>query len=133
MVEPKYLKEIYRAYEKGIPNVGPTYMGKTIGVNKATAYQALQKLASTGYGMYLKNKGFVLNENGKKYAKILMRKHRLLECLIVETFGLSPCEACREASNIDALLGEKISKALEEKYNHRRVCPCGNEIPEVKI
>ena len=107
MVEPKYLKEIYRAYEKGIPIVGPTYMGKTIGVNKATAYQALQKLASTGYGMYLKNKGFVLNENGKKYAKILMRKHRLLECLIVETFGLSPCEACREASNIDALLGEK--------------------------
>jgi len=133
MVESKYLKEIYRAYEKGIPVVGPTYIGKVIGVNKATAYQALQKLASMDYGIYLKNKGFVLNDKGKKDAKILMRKHRLLECMIVETFGLSPCEACKEASNIDALMGEKLSVALEKKYDGRRICPCGNEIPEVKI
>ncbi len=132
MVESKYLKEAYRAYEKGIPVVGPTYIGKTIGVNKTTAYQALQKLVKRNYGIYLKNKGFVIGEQGRKIAKKLMRRHRLIECLIVDTFGLSPCEACREAGNIDAFVGEKMSAALEKKYDGRRLCPCGNEIPEVE-
>ena len=132
MMESKYLKEAYRAYEKGIPVVGPTYIGKALGVNKTTAYQALQKLAKMNYGTYLKNKGFVLGEYGRKIAKALIRKHRLIECHIVEDFGLSPCEACREASNIDAFIGEKINAALERKYKQYRFCPCGNEIPEVK-
>ncbi|MBW1933921.1 MAG: hypothetical protein JRI56_13280 [Deltaproteobacteria bacterium] len=44
MTESKYLKEVYRAYENGIPVVGPTYIGTMLGVNKTTAYQALQKL-----------------------------------------------------------------------------------------
>ncbi|RLF63648.1 MAG: metal-dependent transcriptional regulator [Thermoplasmata archaeon] len=132
MVESKYLKEIYRAYEKGIPVVGPTYIGNAIGVNKATAYQALQKLASMDYGTYIKNKGFVLNERGKEDGKRLMRRHRLLECMIVETFGLPPHEACMEAGNIDAFVGEKLNIVLEKKYDGRKTCPCGNEIPEAK-
>ncbi|MEA2055195.1 MAG: metal-dependent transcriptional regulator [Candidatus Thermoplasmatota archaeon] len=129
MTDSKYLKEVYRAYEKGVPLVGPTYLGKVVGVNKATAYQSLQKLARMNYGTYIKNKGFVVNNRGKENARILIRRHRLLECLIVDTLGLSPCEACREAGNIDTFMGKHFDMALERKYSDRHLCPCGNEIP----
>jgi len=132
MTESKYLKEVYRAYENGIPVVGPTYIGTMLGVNKTTAYQALQKLVKMDYGTYLKNKGFILGERGRDTAKRLIRHHRLLECLIVDSLGLSPKEACREADSMDIFMGEGISTALEKKYESRRLCPCGNEIPEVK-
>lgn len=132
MTESKYLKEAYRAYENGIPVVGPTYIGAATGVNKATAYQALQKLVKMNYGIYLKNKGFIIGERGRDMARKLIRRHRLLECLIVDSLGLSPKDACREADSMDIFMGADINTALEKKYESRRLCPCGNEIPEVK-
>ncbi len=124
----RYIKEIYRAYEEGIPLVGPTYISKVLEVSKTTAQQALKNLAKKGYGKYIERKGFIINSKGIDEAKKLIRKHRLLEAFLVEIFCLDAEEACREASKIDAFASENLINLIEEKYKFTE-CPCGNKIP----
>lgn len=124
------MKEIYRAYEDGKIIVGPTEIATKLGIAKSTAYNALKNLASNGYGIYIERKGFIINSYGIKVAKKIMRKHRLIECFIVDMLSLSPKQACMEASKIDEVAGEKFIEALENKYGKRKKCPCGKIIPK---
>ena len=123
------LKEIYREYEEGKIIVGPTDISKKIGVAKSTAYHSLKELARKGYGEYIERKGFIINEKGLKIARLLMRRHRLLECFIYNTLSLSAEEACREAERIDAIVGEKFMEEVEKRYGGYKKCPCGKDIP----
>ncbi len=124
----KYMKEIYRAYEDGIPLVGPTYLSNILNISKTTAQQALKNLAKKGYGKYIERKGFIVNSKGIEEAKKIIRKHRLLEAFFVEIFSLDAKEACREASKIDIFASDDLIKLIEEKYGFTE-CPCGNKIP----
>lgn len=124
----RYVMEVYRAYEKGLPIVGPTYISKALNVSKSSACQALKNLAKKGYGKYIERKGFVLNSRGIEEAKKIIKKHRLLECFLAEIFSLDATQACIEASKIDVFASEKLIELIEEKFNYS-YCPCGNKIP----
>jgi DtxR family Mn-dependent transcriptional regulator len=126
----EYLREIYRIYEEGLPIVGPTHISRIMGVNKATAYEALNNLVKIGWGTYIKGKGFLLNEEGIQVAKLALRKHRLLECYLADTLGMSFEDICDEVSIFDSHVGDAVISALEERYGTERLCPCGNEIPK---
>ncbi|MCD6573042.1 MAG: metal-dependent transcriptional regulator [Thermoplasmata archaeon] len=123
------MKEIYREYEEGKMVVGPTDIATRTGMAKSTAYHALKELARNGYGRYIEKKGFILNSKGLKMAKKAMRRHRLLECFIVEMLELSPEKACMEASKIDGVVGEEFMMEIEKKYGGYKKCPCGKKIP----
>jgi len=123
------MKEIYRAYEAGIPIVGPTQIAKSLNVSKSTAYQMLKHLAQLGYGFYLERKGFVVNKKGIEEAKKIMRKHRILESFLADNFSMEACKACKEADKIDGCIGDDVINMIEEKFDYR-VCPCGNTIPK---
>ncbi len=125
----RYMKEIYRAYENGLPVVGPTYLSQALGISKSTAHHMLKNLAKKGYGKYIERKGFIINSEGIKEAKKIMRKHRLLECFFVDIFSLDASQACKEANRIDAFAGDELIKLIEEKFDYK-CCPCGNEIPK---
>jgi len=126
----RFMKEIYRAYENGKPIVGPTEIARKLKISKSTAYNGLKNLASDGYGTYIEKKGFIINLNGIKLAKKIIRKHRLIECFIADALFLSPKQACIEADKIDSIVGEEFVKALEKKYGNYTECPCGNRIPK---
>lgn len=122
------IRTLYKAWEKGIYVVGPTYLAREYRIPKSTAQKILFDLEKSGYGSYVKKKGFVLNEKGINAGKKVTRKHRLLECLLDE-MGLSRDVICEEASRIDHVIGENFEKILEKKYGGRERCPCGNVIP----
>ena len=125
----RYMKEIYRAHEKGLLIVGPTYISKVIGVSKSTAHHMLKNLEKKGYGKYIERKGFLFNEEGIREARKIMRRHRLLESFFAQIFSFTPSQACKEASKIDAYAGDELIDIIEEKYNYK-CCPCGHEIPK---
>lgn len=125
----RYLKEIYRAYEEGIPLVGPTQISKALNVSKSTAHHMLKNMASMGYGIYMERKGFMLNEKGMEMARRIMRKHRIIESFLVSTFSMSACQACEEADRIDGCIGDDVVKMMEKRFNYTK-CPCGKEIPK---
>ena len=103
----RYMKEIYRAHENGMPVVGPTYLARAIGVSKSTAHHMLKNMERMGYGRYIERKGFVLNERGMEEARKIMRKHRLLESFLATIFSLSPEKACMEAGKKFKIVNRK--------------------------
>lgn len=125
----RYMKEIYRAYENGMPVVGPTYISKVLGIKKSTAHHMLKNLAEMGYGKYIDRKGFFINSKGIEEGEKIIKKHRLIECFLAETFLLDKEKACMEAGKIDEYFGEELIKFIEEKFKYEN-CPCGNRIPE---
>jgi len=125
----KYMIEIYRAYENGLPIVGPTYLAKSLQISKSSAQQALKNLAEKGYGEYIERKGFLINEKGLEEAKKIVKKHRLLESFLADIFSLDAITACNEASKIDAFASENLINLIEKKLGYE-YCPCGHKIPK---
>ncbi len=125
------LRTIYSAVEEGIAVVGPSYVSLCLGIPKSSAQSKLIKLAEDGLGTYIPGKGLLFNEKGINEAKKAVKKHRLLEWLMVE-LGMEASSACKEAAKIENHAGEELVRLLEKKYGPRKVCPCGNRIPEVE-
>ncbi|MEM1578920.1 MAG: metal-dependent transcriptional regulator [Archaeoglobaceae archaeon] len=122
------IRTMFTAWENGIYVIGPTYISCTLKISKSTAQKLLLRLTELGYGVYVGRKGFVFSEKGLKEGKKILRKHRLLECLL-EDMGIEKSKVCSEASKIDCMLGEELEKLIEERYGMREKCPCGKPIP----
>lgn len=122
------IKTLFISWEKGEIVVGPSELSKKLEIPKSTAHKILIRMSKLGYGIYIEKKGFILTEKGLKEGRKLLRKHRLIECLL-EDIGLDREFVCDEASRIDIEIGEKFEKLIERKYGNRVTCPCGKLIP----
>uniref|UniRef100_A0A7J2TI99 Metal-dependent transcriptional regulator n=1 Tax=Archaeoglobus fulgidus TaxID=2234 RepID=A0A7J2TI99_ARCFL len=122
------IKTLFIAWEKGEYVVGPSDLAKNLKIPKSTAQKILVKISELGYGTYIEKKGLILNEKGLKEGRRIMRRHRLLECML-EDLGVKKEFVCSEASKIDLEIGEELEKFIEEKYGKRVICPCGKPIP----
>ncbi|MCS7119495.1 MAG: metal-dependent transcriptional regulator [Archaeoglobaceae archaeon] len=128
-METKFIiKTLFIAWENGNYVVGPSDLSKKLDIPKSTAYKILIKMSKLGYGVYLERKGFLLTDKGLKEGKKLIRRHRLLECLL-EDLGVRKELICIEASKIDLDIGEEFEKFIEKKYGQKVTCPCGKPIP----
>ncbi len=123
------VRRLCGAVERGAGVIGPTQLAEELRISKSTAHKLLNDLSELGYGQYVPKKGLILNENGKSEARMAVRMHRLLECML-DDLGVE--EFCREAERIELVAGEGLIRALETKYGDREFCPCGKRIPEVK-
>ncbi|MCS7144008.1 MAG: metal-dependent transcriptional regulator [Archaeoglobaceae archaeon] len=122
------IRTLFIAWEEGNYVIGPSYIAQKLSIPKSTAQKMLIELSKLGYGIYVEKKGFILTELGLKEGKRIVRKHRLLECLL-EDIGIDKAEICEEASKIDLMLGKGLEMLIEEKYGKRERCPCGKPIP----
>ncbi|MEG9194640.1 MAG: metal-dependent transcriptional regulator [Candidatus Methanoglobus sp.] len=122
------IRTLFKAHESGNYVIGPSYLAEELEIPKSTAQKILLRLSELGYGFYIEKKGFILSEHGLREGKKILRKHRLLECLL-EDLGLDKSEICEEASKIDLALGDGLERLIEERYGKRERCPCGKPIP----
>lgn len=128
-METKFIiRTLFTAWENGDIVVGPSYLAEKLEISKSTAQKLLLKLSELGYGIYVEKKGFILTEEGLREGKRIVRKHRLLECLL-EDIGIEKTCICEEASKIDLSLGKELERLIEERYGKRERCPCGKPIP----
>ena len=63
-------------------------------------------------------------------AREKLKHHRLLEVLMAEALGMSPDEAHNESVKIMLLASCEFVNYIDQRYEHPRVCPCGEDIPE---
>ncbi len=123
------LRTAYMAAEK-MKIVGPSYIAEALNVSKSTAQRMLIRLSEMGFGEYVPKKGFIFNESGIRAAERVLRKHRLIECLLAE---LGVRDVCSEAEKIESVIGDELLRIIEMRYGDRKFCPCGNRIPEAEL
>jgi DtxR family Mn-dependent transcriptional regulator len=71
----------------------------------------------------------VLTDNGEKYARRLVRCHRLWEVFFHEVLGLKDFEA--DACFMEHGMSDEAEQALTRFLNYPAVCPDGKTIPSV--
>lgn len=71
-----------------------------------------------------------LNEQGEDLAAGIIRRHRLMERLLMELFELSEEEAETEACKLEHLLSPAVTDSVCSFLGHPPVCPHGKPIPQ---
>jgi len=122
-IEGKYLKTIYiRQYEEDV-KVRPTNLAKSFGVSPATVTETFRKLADKGLFKYTRYYGVELTEEGIAEAQKLLRKHRILEVLLVKLLNYDDEKAHEEASKLDYYFSRDLINDICRIYGHPKVCP----------
>lgn len=121
-----YLATIYRLEEVfGVARTSD--ISRELGVRPATVSKVLRKLASEGYVVWTRFRGFKLSEKGSNTVRPLVRKHRICEAFLAE-LGFDIVELHEYAHYMEHL-PQEIVDSIHEYIGSPRKCPHGNPIP----
>ncbi|MEZ0397200.1 MAG: metal-dependent transcriptional regulator [Anaerolineales bacterium] len=120
-----YLSLIYVMERDGEPVVG-TRLAELLGVTPPTVTNTLKRMTRDGLITMDKN-GTHLTESGWEAARVVMRRHMLMEWMMLQTLPWSKLHS--EAHHLEHAISAMTEAALLEQLGHPQTCPHGNPLP----
>ena len=129
-----YVKQIY--LEQAAAGAGQLVpMGKlasAMGVVPGTATTMIQALAKSGLVDYEPRSGVRLTKGGEQLALHVLRRHRLVELLLVQVLGLDWSEVHDEAEELEHVISDKVLERIDVLLGRPSVDPHGDPIPSAR-
>ena len=122
-----YLEEIKRLEEDG-DRITATVLARTLDVSLPSASEMLKRLAGEGYLTREKGGDILLTPDGRRLAHTMLRRHRLIECLLVHLLGMAWYEVHGEAHRIEHTISARVEEAMAKALNYPDYCPHGHPI-----
>ena len=125
-----YVKRLYFLKQSNSGDL--TSMGSlasAMKVSPGTATAMVKTLADSGLVLYKPRCGTRLTESGEKLALHIIRRHRLIELLLVQVFGLDWSEVHRDAEVLEHVMSDKVVDRIDELLGHPSFDPHGDPIP----
>ncbi len=113
-------------------SVSLSSLAKQLNVKSPTAIEMLKKLESKGLVKYLGRKGVKLTKKGVVSAEKIIRRHRLIETLLVEKLGLDVDTACCETKKFDSYVSFRVVELINYVLGNPVCCPHGKPIPPLR-
>ncbi|MCS7385350.1 MAG: metal-dependent transcriptional regulator [archaeon GB-1867-005] len=129
--EAEYLLMLFKEEAYCSKYISSVKVAKKLQVAPSTAVEALKKLAEKGFVKYIKRRGVQLTCEGLKIARKLVRRHRILEVLIVKIAEVDVDTACSMIRGLEFEVNDELMELLNDALGKPRCCPHGYEIPEV--
>src|SRR6478609_6872236 len=137
-----YVKQIYLEQQAPAPSAGESAtaeglvpMGRlasAMGVVPGTATTMVKALADSGLVAYEPRTGVRLTKGGEQLALHVVRRHRLVELLLVKVLGLDWSEVHDEAEELEHVISDKVLDRIDAYLGHPSVDPHGDPIPSAK-
>lgn len=127
-----YLEEIKRLEEDG-DRITATVVAGILDVSLPSASEMLKRLAAEGYLVREKGGAIVLTPEGRRLAHTMLRRHRLVECLLVDKLGMSWFEVHAEAHRIEHAISARVEEALAKSLDYPDYCPHGHPICPIDL
>ncbi|UCE92378.1 MAG: metal-dependent transcriptional regulator [Methanobacteriota archaeon] len=128
-ITEQYLKIIYNlTEEEGAAKT--TEIAQRLGVAPASVTQMIHKLSKQGYVRHEPYHGTRLSPKGKRVAKRIARRHRLLERFLSDIVGVGVEAGHDQACKMEHALSEEAEEVLCKMMNHPQRCPHGRPIPK---
>lgn len=108
-----YLEAILILSSK-LDKVRPIDISKMKGVSKATVSVTLSILSKAGYVFCENPHSVCLTEKGKQVAESVLRKHKLLVCLLTKHLGIDEDVAKQSACRMEHAIGAEVADRLAE-------------------
>ncbi len=122
-----YLEEIKRLEEDG-DRITATVLARTLEVSLPSASEMLKRLGGEGYLVREKGGSIVLTPEGRRLAHTILRRHRLVECLLVQKLGMEWYEVHGEAHRIEHAISARVEEAMAKALDYPDYCPHGHPI-----
>jgi DtxR family Mn-dependent transcriptional regulator len=127
-----YLEEIKRLEEDG-DRITATIIAGILEVSLPSASEMLKRLAQEGYLTREKGGTILLTPEGRRLAHTILRRHRLVECLLVDKLGMSWHEVHAEAHKLEHAISARVEEAMAQALDYPDYCPHGHPICPVDL
>lgn len=127
-VQGDYLIRIYTTLREGSRVVG-SRLADRMGVSASAVTQAFQRMERQGLAVIDQDFGIQLTAEGRSIAESIIRRHYLIERLLVDTLGFDWADADDEAERLEHTLSPKLESYLYERLGGPTSCPHGNPFP----
>ena len=128
--EENYLKTIYHLTAFSESAVSTNAIAEKMETKASSVTDMLKKLAEKNLINYIKYQGVSLTDSGKLAAKMIVRKHRLWECFLVEKLNFSWDEVHDIAEQLEHIKSEKLINKLDDFLGNPTEDPHGDPIPD---
>ncbi len=127
--EEEYLETLYEFWEKDDKKAVRTKeLAMCLEIKDASVTGMIQKLSEKGLVFYEKYKGVTLTEKGLKIGRQMKRRHRLLECLLIDVMGFKG-DAHEAACRMEHAINDELEVSLSELLGNPKTDPSGCPIP----
>lgn len=126
--ESEYLKHIYTEQVEEGKKLRTIILARSFNVHPSTVTEILQKLANKDFVDYTPYYGAELTEKGVSEAQRLLRKHRVLEYLLVKHLKYDAKKAHGEATKIAHHCSDQLINTICKKYDHPKISPSDKTI-----
>jgi DtxR family Mn-dependent transcriptional regulator len=127
-----YLEEVKRLEEDG-ERITATVLAGILDVSLPSASEMLKRLASEGYLVREKGGSINLTPEGRRLAHTMLRRHRLIECMLVNQLGMAWYEVHGEAHKLEHALSARVEEAMAKALDYPDYCPHGHPICPVDL
>src|ERR687896_298374 len=127
-----YLEEIKRLEEDG-ERITATILARILEVSLPSASEMLKRLAGEGYLTRERGGAILLTPEGRRLAHTMLRRHRLIECLLVQKLGMGWYEVHGEAHKIEHAVSSRVEEAMAKALDYPDYCPHGHPICPVDL
>lgn len=127
-----YLEEIKRLEEDG-ERITATVLARILEVSLPSASEMLKRLAGEAYLTREKGGTILLTPEGRRLAHTMLRKHRLVECMLVDKLGMAWYEVHGEAHKIEHAVSARVEEAMAIALDYPDYCPHGQPICPVDV
>jgi DtxR family Mn-dependent transcriptional regulator len=124
----EYLVRIY-VHLREHQRVVRARLAEKIGVTPPAVTQALRRMARDGLVTQDSDAGVQLTPQGKAMAEATLRRHYLLERLLVDQTAYNWAEVDQEADRLEHALSPELERHLYERLGRPTTCPHGNPFP----
>lgn len=127
-VQGEYLIRAYTSLREGSKVVG-SRLAERLGVSASAVTQAFQRMEKQGLSVIDQDWGIQLTPEGRAIAESIIRRHYLIERLLVDKLGFDWADADDEAERLEHSLSPKLEDYLYESLGQPTTCPHGNPFP----
>lgn len=123
----EYLEWIYRL-SKEQDEVTTTDLARSLRVSPASVTGMVKRLSERGLILHEKYHGISLTDEGRDIALAIVRRHGLLERLLVDVLGLPWHLADEEAGRLEHHITPEVEDRLRSFLGNPQTCPHGQPI-----
>lgn len=124
-----YVKVIYAHTEWQPKDITPSQLAARLGLAPSTVTEMVKKLAASGLVTHKPYGAITLSEEGRALALQMVRRHRLIETLLVERFGYQWDEVHEEAEVLEHAVSDRLLERIAESLGNPTRDPHGDPIP----
>lgn len=123
-----YLWLIFTLERDGEEVIGAR-LAELLEVSPPTVTVTLKRMVRDGWVEMDPNKHIQLTREGTEAAKTVLRRHMLVEWLLVEMLAVPWSRLHHEAHQLEHYISDDVEERLTKQLGERSVCPHGNPIP----